>query len=121
MRRIADIRELARFLFDAGYRSAYAQTRLPPYQAAIQKAMSAAGGAFVDELGFVRDKDAQRLYLLNRIDFPWLLSQVELLPPLVSNEAANVVSAEWVEIRGGNEPPPSNLSLRKRPWWAFWS
>lgn len=121
MRQIADIRELAQFLFDAGYRSAYDRTRVPPYQAAIQKAMSAPGGVFVDELGFVRDKDAQRLYLLNRIDFPWLLSQVELLPPLVPNEAANSVSAEWVEISGGNEPPPSSVSQRRRPWWAFWS
>jgi hypothetical protein len=120
MRRISDIRELARFMIETGYTSAYDHRHIPPYQGAIQKVMSLPGSAFVDELGFVKDKDAERLYLRNRIDFQWLCSQVELLPPLRANAEANVIGGDWIEIRGGTEPPPSQDREGRNPRWAFW-
>jgi hypothetical protein len=70
-------------------------------------------------MNFVAEKDSKRLYLKNRIDFGWLSSQMELLPPLKTDEASNVIYAEWTEICGGKEPPPSH-KLGKRPWWKFW-
>lgn len=121
MRRISDIRELARFMIETGYESAYGHRHAPPYQTAIQKVMSLPGSAFVDDLGFVKDKDAERLYLRNRIDFQWLCSQVELLPPLSANDKENVIGGEWIEIRGGTEAPPLQHRNARKKWWIFWN
>jgi len=99
-------------LLEAGYRSTYKRSR-------IQALLSAPGDAFVDELGFVAEKDGKRLYLRNRIDFGWLSSQIELLPPLKIDKEANVIHGDWIEICGGKETPPSRR-IGRRAWWRFW-
>ncbi len=103
-----DIREVARLLLDAGYRSRYSADNLPAYQAAIQKVKPMPGSVFVDELCFVQDKDAKRLYLRNRIDFDWLAARVELRGTLKSDPGGNSIydAADYIEIAGGTEDPP---------------
>ena len=72
----------------------------------------------------VAERDVQCLYLRERIDFDWLRSQVELLPPLKQDEAQNVIYEDWAEIRGGSEVPPSQrpksrISLLLDKWLRF--
>ena len=112
MQRTAEIRDVARVLLEAGYRSAYTRSR-------IRALLPRPADGLVDELGFVAEKDGRRLYLRNRIDFGWLYSQLELLPPLKVDEKANVIYADWMEICGGKEAPPSGR-MGGRAWWRFW-
>ena len=109
MWRTGEIRDVARVLLQAGFKPVHQRARI----------MRSPDPALVDELGFVAEKDCKRLYLKNRIDFGWLSSKMELLPPLKIDEASNVIYGDWWEICGGTEPSP--IKVGQRPWWKLWT
>jgi len=89
MQRVSDLHDLAKILFAAGY-----------------KADVSPGDPRADWLGFIDEFHVHRLYLRQRIDFQWLASSVELLPPITKDEPRNLIADNnGVEICGGTEPP----------------
>ena len=113
MRTTSDIREVAKLLIEHGNKSRFDANYLPAYQEAIRKTLKCSSDAFVDELGFVNDKDARGCYLEQPIDFAWLANHISLEKTLVAKPEKNCIYDvdNYMVIEGG-EQPASNRKHR---------
>jgi hypothetical protein len=96
-----DLNDLAQYLYRAGYVSLYSADNPPSHIEVICRGQKGVAAQYFNRFNFVRERDAEVLYLGSRIDIAWFKQHVELMPPLWLDEVNNVVYGYFAEIRGG--------------------